>query len=172
MSSDIAKAVDSLPGWAIPATVGGVVLLALFQNQSGGTRRGSQGLTTVYAPVPADPGLISLAEREVEARRSVYTSALSGLISRDISDISADRDVTISGINASVANARTRASEALGLAQTEAQTRVSLQNARTAAYIADSQGATRKYEAKQATKRGIADTIGGVIKTGLSFLFG
>ena len=176
MSSDIAKQFDSLPGWVIPVTVGGVVILGLLQ--SGGTKRGTTGATTVYSPVNADPGLVSLAEREVSARESVYTSALNIFGQRDISRISADRDVTISGMNASVANARTRASEAIGLAQTDAQTKISLadfasrssiantQAARDRA-VADSQGATAKYVAKKQNNpwNTVIKTVGSVISS-------
>lgn len=167
--SDIGKQLDSLPGWVIPATVGGVVLIGLFSG-GGGTKRGTQGTMTAYAPTPADPGLVALAEREVSARQSVYTSALNALISRDISGIMSGRDVSIAGINASVARDRIRASEAVGLAQSRDETTRSLAQAKAASYIADSQGATRKYEAKQATKRGIADTIGGVIEKGIDLI--
>jgi len=164
MPSDIAKSLDSLPGWVLPATVGGVVLLALFQN-SGGTKRGTTGATTVYSPVPADPGLVGLAESEVNARESVYTHALDAFISRDISGISAERDVTISGINASVANQRTAASEAVGIAQTESQTAISLANARAMADINRTNVAGRTSVAHIEAKSKLGDQLVSAAKT-------
>lgn len=174
--SDISKAVDSLPGWAIPATIGAVVLLALLQTKGPGSSGGTVGNVTAYGPVPSDPGLVGLASSEVAARQSVYTTALNVFGSEEISRISAGRDVAISGINASVANQRTAASEAVGLAQTDAQTKIGLANATTAADInrTNVAGATSQAHiaAKTATGKSIIDGIVGIGKSVLHIFGG
>ena len=163
---EIAKVIDTLPGWVIPASVGGVVLVALFSQKK--SSAGTIGNVTAYAPVPADPGLVALASKQVDARQSVYNTALSALVSRDISGISANRDIAISGINASVANERTRASEAIGIAQTQAATKISLAQAQTASEInrTNVAGATSQAHIAAKTQLGnqIVNGIGSVVR--------
>lgn len=147
MPNDLEKAIETLPGWVIPATVGAVVLVSLFsQKKSNG---GSMGRTVVYGPTPIDPGIVSIANAETGARQSVLNTALNAFISRDITGIDADRDIALGHISESIANERTRASEAIGLAQTDAQVKMSLDRGYTQRYTTDSQGATQKYVAKK-----------------------
>ncbi len=173
MADDISKAINSLPGWVIPATVGGVVLIALFSQDK---KRGPSYNTVVYGPTPSDPGVVALASREVEARQSVVSTLINAITSRDISGIQASRDLGIAGIGASVANERTRAAEALGVIQSNNQTRASIENARTAGAttraVVDSQGATAKYVAKKQNNpwNHLIDQAGGIIK-GIGSLF-
>jgi hypothetical protein len=146
MANDIEKAIDSLPGWVIPASVGGVVLIALFSQSK---PRGPSYNTVVYGPTPSDPGLVSLASREVEAKQSVVQTLINAITSRDISSIQSDRDIHIAGIGASVANERTQAAEAVGLADSYNRTQAAIFQSQTAARIVDSQGATQKYVARK-----------------------
>lgn len=162
MADDLGKAINSLPGWVIPVTVGGVVLVALFSRGGG---HSSPGYTSVvYGPTPSDPGLVGLAASEVSAKQSVVQTLINALISRDISSIGAERDLGLAGINASVANQRTAASEALGMAQSDNATRAAIFQAQTAGQIVNSQGATAKYIARQ----GKESSIWGDITKGIT----
>lgn len=162
MPNDILKAVDSLPGWVIPATVGGVVLIALFSSKE---NRGGGYNTVVYGPSPVDPGLISLAQSEVAAKQGVFTTALNALVSRDISYGENDRDIHLASIGADVENLRTRAAEAVALRQSADQTRTAIFQAQTASKIVDSQGATAKYIARKGAQSSIWGSVLGVGRT-------
>lgn len=120
MPNDIGKAFDSLPGWVIPVSVGGVVLVALF-SKSGGGRSGTGVNTVVYGPQPTDPGIIALSEGETAAKASVIQTAINAFVSRDITGIEANRDFNLANINASVENSRTQAAEGLGIVQSNNQ---------------------------------------------------
>lgn len=169
MANDIEKAFDSLPGWVIPVTVGGVVLVALFSKKSSG---GGGGYTTaIYGPLPTDAGIISLAQSEVAAKQNVITTALNAFISRDISAGADDRDVHLATIGASVENSRTQAAEAVALHQSDNDTRSTIYQAHTASQIVDSQGATAKYLARKQAQSSI---WGSVLNfgSGIAHLFG
>lgn len=167
---DIAKTLDGLPGWAIPATIGGVVLLALFQHKSGSSG-GNVGNVTTLAPTPIDPGAVAISTSETNARENVLTELIRMLGSEEISTISARRDVEISGINASVANRRTAASEAVGIAQTDAQTKISLANATAAADINRTNVAGATSRAHIEAKSKLGDTLINGAKA-IAHLFG
>lgn len=157
MANDIEKALDSLPGWVIPVTVGGVVLVALFSKKPSG---GGGGYTTaIYGPMPTDPGIISLAQSEIAAKQGVLTTALNAFISRDISAGENDRDVHLATIGASVENARTRAAEAVAIQQSSDNTRATIFQAQTASRIVDSQGATAKYLARKQAQSSIWGSV-------------
>lgn len=167
MANDIGKALDSLPGWVIPATVGGVVLVALFSKKQGG---GGGYTTAIYGPLPTDPGIISLAQSEIAAKQNVLTTALNAFISRDISAGTNDRDVHLATIGASVENARTRAAERVALQQSADDTRATIFQAQTASRITDSQGATAKYLAKKQAQASIWSSVVDFGKSAFSFL--
>ena len=160
--SDITK---DLPAWTIPAVLGGVVLLALLQSKSGGTSGGNVGAMTMLAPTPADPGILALEATNTNARAGVISRLIDSMGSQAISTTSAGRDVAISGINASVANQRTAASEAVGIAQTDSQTAIGIANAKSAADINSTKVAGTTSVAHIAAKTQTGNQIVDVIKS-------
>ena len=160
MANDIEKVIDSLPGWVIPATVGGVVLVALFSQNKSGTKNYD---TVVYGPQPVDPGIISLAQTETTAKQSVIQTLINALTSKDIVGIQAERDFNVASLGASVANERTRAAEAVAITQSDNDTRTRIFQAQTAGKIVDSQGATAKYIARKQARSNI---FSGLFKFG------
>lgn len=171
MANDIERTLESLPGWALPALIIGVVLVAALSKKSGG---GGGYNTVVYGPAPVDPGIISLQQTEIEAKQGLYQTAINAFISRDIQSGANDRDVHLARIGADVENQRTRAAEGVAIAQSADNTRATIFQAQTAGRIVDSQGATQKYVAKKQAQasiwNGITNTVGNVIKSALPFI--
>lgn len=166
---------DDLPPWVLWGIPIGIVVLAIVANKSGGAA--PYGAVTAYQPMPADPGLVALAQSEVDARSSAFSGVVSLFGAEEISRISASRDEAISTIQAGVENARTEAARQAALAQTglgktisDNETAAAIENARQAAHIADSEGATRKYEAKEQAKTGITQSIVGGVTSVINHL--
>ena len=156
MPNDLEKALDSLPGWVIPVTIGGVVLVAMFSKDNS---RSQSYTTAVYGPQPTDPGIISLAQSEIAAKQGVYTTALNAFISRDISAGENDRDVHLASIGASTENARTAAAERVatyGLTTDQIIERI---RATSALDLSRDQGATAKYIARKGAQSSIWGSV-------------
>lgn len=169
MADDIGKALDSLPGWVIPVTIGGVVIIGLLsQRGSGGGGGGYNSVT--YGPIPTDPGIISLEEQKIAAQQGVITTALNAFISRDIQGGLNDRDIHLATIGADVENRRTDAAAGVAIRQSADQTRAIIEQARTAKQIVDSQGATQKYVARKGAQASIWGSITDFSK-GIASLF-
>lgn len=161
MANDIGNAIESLPGWVIPATIGGVVLVALFSRNNSGGGGGGGYNTVVYGPAPVDPGLVSLQQSEIAAKQGVITTALNAFISRDIQSGENDRDVHLAAYSADVENRRTAAAEGVAIRQSSDQTKQILYQTQAATRITDSQGATQKYLAKEQAKSSIWGSVLG-----------
>ena len=169
MASDIGKALDSLPGWVIPVTVGGVVLIGLLSQRGSGGGSSSYNSVT-YGPIPTDPGIISLESQKVAAQAGVITTALNAFISRDISAGANDRDVHLATIGADVENQRTNAAAGVALRQSADQTRQIIYQAQTAKQIVDSQGATQKYLARKQAQSSIWGSVTDFGKSALALI--
>ncbi|HEV7454348.1 MAG TPA: hypothetical protein VGO07_03755 [Candidatus Saccharimonadales bacterium] len=159
---------DDIPPWVLFAVPAGVIVLALMSRNSGGGT--PYGAVTAYQPTPADPGLVSLAQSEVSARAGAVNTLASIMGAEEISRIAANRDVQLSTIQASVANARTEAerqaalahentSQLVGVAQTDAAAAVAMAETRTRAQIANTQAAAATSQAHIQAKAGILPTI-------------
>lgn len=168
MANDIEKAFDSLPGWAIPAIVAILFVVALMSSKKSGGGGGYNSVT--YGPTPTDPGIISLAESQLSAQQNVITTALNAFISRDIATGANDRDVHLATIGADVENRRTSAAEGVAIRQSADQTRQIIYQAQTAKQIVDSQGATSKYLAKKQAQSSIWGSVLDVGKTALGLI--
>lgn len=157
----MANELENLPGWAIPAIVGGILLVALM-SRDGGSQTPAYN-SVIYGPQPSDPGLVGLAQNEVSAKQAILQTAINAFISRDISGINSDRDVTLGSINASVANARTSAAEAVGLADSYNRTKTSIAQAQAAADINRTQVAGATSQAHIAAKEsGFNAVVNGI----------
>lgn len=171
MANDIERAFDSLPGWALPALIIGVVIIAALSSKKSG---GGGYNTVVYGPAPVDPGIISLQQTEIQAKQGLYQTAINAFISRDISSSTNDRDVHLAAIGADVENQRTRAAEGVAIRQSADNTRATIFQAQTAGRIVDSQGATQKYVARKQAQAsiwdGVTNTVGNIFKSALPFI--
>jgi hypothetical protein len=177
----VLESLEDLPPWVaigVPLAIVGVALLSSRSNGGGGV---SYGAVTAYSPVPVDAGIIALEQSTVEAKANVVNTIASIYGATDISRMASERDIALTRIQADAQNLRTEAerqaalahesvTQRLGLAGLDATQALARINASSALALSRDEGATRKYEAKQATKRGIADTVGGVIKSGLGFI--
>lgn len=165
---------DDVPPWVLWGVPIGIVILALVSSRDsgGGT---SYGRITAYQPAPVDPAIAGIAQSEIAARTQAFTSVVGLFGAEEISRISANRDVTLEGIQADVSNRQTEAARQAALSQQDTlrfsssnDARVQIEQARQASHIVDSQGATAKYVAKKQNNpintliNGAAHVIGAI----------
>lgn len=190
MSSGIGDTISSLPPYAIPLIAVGVVGLLLLKNNGGGA---SYGVVRNYEPVPTDPGVVAMHNAEISAKTSAFESTIGMIGARDISRISADRDIAISSLSAQADMARTNAAVAidtyrtqvaqtLGLASYDANVKLGMEDARVRSALGTQALDVERYGIQQnasvAKNQTNKNFVGGIIKditdfgkTILPFLF-
>ena len=128
--SGVLETLESLPPWVVPVAVVGVVILAVMSGKSG--TGGGTGMVSVLSPVPADPNLVALAATESNNKLGAFQTLAELFGTTDVSNIAAQRDISIAGIQSDLSKSTTDAAlaatlaadnvqQTLGLASTNAQ---------------------------------------------------